>query len=93
MSTRVCPLTGLHMFTKTILIGNIDREKQKLLFRYLCRKFLEYFQRIINNLSLMSYEFNDSEMYYCDICGEYLPLETMYELQDGCIVCEDCLNE
>lgn len=41
----------------------------------------------------MSHEFNDSEMYYCDICGEYLPLETMYELPDGRIVCEDCLNE
>lgn len=41
----------------------------------------------------MSHEFNDSEMYYCDVCGEYLPIETMYELDDGRIVCEDCLEE
>ena len=41
----------------------------------------------------MGYEFSDSEMYYCDICGEYLPIEEMYELEDGRIVCEDCLNE
>lgn len=41
----------------------------------------------------MSHEINDSEMYYCDICGEYLPLETMYELEDGRIVCEECMNQ
>lgn len=41
----------------------------------------------------MSHEFNDSEMYYCDICGEYLPFEKMYELEDGRIVCEYCLEE
>lgn len=41
----------------------------------------------------MSHEFSDSEMCFCDICGEYLPIELMYELEDGRIVCEDCLNE
>ena len=41
----------------------------------------------------MSHEFSDSEMYPCDIYGEYLPIETMYELQDGRIVCEVCMNE
>ncbi len=38
----------------------------------------------------MPHEFSDTEMYYCDICGEYLPIETMYELEDGRIVCESC---
>lgn len=41
----------------------------------------------------MSFEFNDSEMYYCDICGEYLPIETMYELEDGRIVCDRCAED
>lgn len=41
----------------------------------------------------MSHEFNDAEMYYCDICGEYLPIETMCELQDGRIICEACYSE
>lgn len=40
----------------------------------------------------MAHEFNDSEMYYCDICGEYLPIEEMYELADGRIVCAECLK-
>lgn len=38
----------------------------------------------------MLHEFSDAEMYYCDVCEEYLPIGTMYELQDGRIVCEDC---
>lgn len=32
-------------------------------------------------------------MYYCDICGEYLPIEEMHELNDGRIVCQDCLDD
>ena len=40
----------------------------------------------------MSHEFSDAEMYCCDICGEYLPMEMMFELQDGRIVCETCLD-
>lgn len=41
----------------------------------------------------MSHEFNDCEMYYCDCCGAYLPLEMMYQLDDGRIVCERCLDD
>ncbi|MBQ0081301.1 MAG: hypothetical protein KBS95_07150 [Alistipes sp.] len=40
----------------------------------------------------MSHEFNDSEMYPCDMCGEYLPIEVMYELEDGRIICQVCLE-
>lgn len=41
----------------------------------------------------MSHEFNDAEIYPCDNCGEYLPIETMFELEDGSIVCEKCMLE
>lgn len=40
----------------------------------------------------MSYEFDESEMYPCDICGEGYPREEMYELSDGSVVCPDCMN-
>ena len=41
----------------------------------------------------MAYEFDESEMYPCDMCGEGYPIETMYKMDDGSIVCEDCLRE
>ncbi len=41
----------------------------------------------------MPHEFNDSELYPCDNCGEAYPYELMYELNDGRIVCEDCMLE
>jgi len=41
----------------------------------------------------MSHEYSDAEMYPCDCCGEYLPVEEMYELEDGRIVCSECLEE
>jgi len=41
----------------------------------------------------MGYEFNDVELYPCDRCGQAHPVEEMYELEDGSLVCEDCLNE
>jgi len=41
----------------------------------------------------MSHEFDDSEMYPCDRCGEGYPRELMYELDDGSIVCENCIQE
>ena len=41
----------------------------------------------------MSHEFSDAEMYHCDICGEYIPIEEMYELNDGRIVCQNCLDD
>ena len=41
----------------------------------------------------MSLEFSDAEMCYCDICGEYLPIEEMYELNEGRIVCRNCLDD
>lgn len=41
----------------------------------------------------MSHEFNDAEMAYCDICGDFVPYETMFELEDSRIVCEDCMDE
>lgn len=41
----------------------------------------------------MSHEFSDADMHYYDICGEYLPIEEMYELNDGRIVCQNCLDD
>lgn len=40
----------------------------------------------------MSHEFDESEMYPCDTCGEYYPREMMYELEDGTVVCECCIH-
>lgn len=40
----------------------------------------------------MPYEFDESEMYPCDICGEGYPREEMYELCDGSVVCPACMN-
>lgn len=40
----------------------------------------------------MGFEFNDMELYPCDICGEALPYEEMYALEDGRIVCLACLD-
>ena len=48
-----------------------------------------YLQLLTINITML-HEFSDAEMYYCDVCEEYLPIGTMYELQDGRIVCEDC---
>lgn len=39
----------------------------------------------------MSYEFDELELYPCDICGEGFPYEEMYELEDGRIICAECL--
>ena len=41
----------------------------------------------------MSHEFDESEMYPCDVCGEWFPREIMYELADGSIVCQYCLRD
>lgn len=41
----------------------------------------------------MSHEFNDAEMYPCDICGNAYPIDMMYQLEDGRIICQDCLDE
>ena len=41
----------------------------------------------------MSYEFDDSEMYPCDICGEGFPIQLMFELEDGSIICENCIRD
>ena len=41
----------------------------------------------------MGFEFDESEMYPCDICGEFLPMGEMHELGDGRIVCPDCMEE
>lgn len=38
----------------------------------------------------MANEFDYAEMYPCDICGEGYPIEEMYELEDGRLVCEEC---
>ncbi|MGN1231999.1 MAG: hypothetical protein ACI4UJ_00950 [Candidatus Cryptobacteroides sp.] len=35
----------------------------------------------------MGSEFDESEMYPCDICGEFWPMDDMYELEDGRVVC------
>ena len=34
----------------------------------------------------MGFEFDESEMYPCDICGEFWPMGEMHELEDGRIV-------
>ena len=41
----------------------------------------------------MGYEFNDSELCMCDRCGEAYPVDEMYQLKDGHIICEDCYSE
>ena len=41
----------------------------------------------------MSNDFNDSELYPCDRCGKAFPVEEMYQLEDGGIICEDCYSE
>lgn len=41
----------------------------------------------------MGFEFDESEMYPCDICGEFWPMEEMHELGDGRIICPDCMEE
>lgn len=40
----------------------------------------------------MGSEFDESEMYPCDICREFLPMDDMYELEDGRVVCPDCME-
>lgn len=39
----------------------------------------------------MANEFDESEMYPCDICKEGYPREDMIELPDGTLLCPDCL--
>lgn len=41
----------------------------------------------------MGHEFRESEMYPCDRCGEVYPIDEMYQLRDGHIICEDCYSE
>ena len=41
----------------------------------------------------MGFEFDESEMYPCDICGEFWPMGEMHELEDGRIACPDCMQE
>ena len=41
----------------------------------------------------MGFDFDESEMYPCDICGEFWPMGEMYELGNGRIVCPDCMEE
>ena len=40
----------------------------------------------------MGFEFDESEMYPCDICGEFWPMGGMHELEDGRIACPDCME-
>ena len=37
-------------------------------------------------------EFDESEMYPCDICKEGYPREDMIELPDGTLLCPDCFE-
>ena len=39
----------------------------------------------------MPHEFNDAEMYPCDLCGEYFPREKMSQLEDG--ICIDVIEK
>lgn len=41
----------------------------------------------------MSHEFDDAEMMPCDICGEFWPGGEMTELEDGRLVCPDCIED
>ena len=41
----------------------------------------------------MGYEFNDAEMMPCDVCGEFWPGDEMTELEDGRMVCPECIEE
>ncbi len=41
----------------------------------------------------MSNEFSYAEMMPCDLCGEFWPGGDMTELEDGQIVCPDCMAE
>ena len=41
----------------------------------------------------MGSEVDESEMYPCDICGEFWPMGAMYELEDGRVVCPDCMED
>ena len=41
----------------------------------------------------MGFEFDESEMYPCDICGEFWPMGEMHELEDGRIACPDGMEE
>lgn len=36
---------------------------------------------------------DDVEMYSCDICGDVYPIELMFHLEDGRIICPDCLDD
>jgi len=40
----------------------------------------------------MGFEFDENELFPCDICGEWYPREEMYDLKDGRIVCPDCYD-
>lgn len=40
----------------------------------------------------MPHDFDPSELYPCDVCGEGWPREEMYELSDGSVLCPDCMN-
>lgn len=40
----------------------------------------------------MDSEFDESEMSPCEICGEFWPMDDMYELEDGSVICPDCME-
>lgn len=41
----------------------------------------------------MSHEFNESEMCMCDYCKDWFPVDETYQLPDGHIVCEECMEQ
>lgn len=40
----------------------------------------------------MDSEFDESEMSPCEICGEFWPMDDMYELEDGSVIYPDCME-
>ena len=41
----------------------------------------------------MGFEYDESEMYPCEICGEFWPMDDMFELEDGSVICPDCMED
>lgn len=41
----------------------------------------------------MGYEFDDAELTPCDVCGEIWPYDEIVELDDGRLVCPDCMEK
>jgi len=41
----------------------------------------------------MGYEFSESEHVPCNFCGSMLPYGMLTELEDGRLICDECLAE